>query len=463
MNKKLEKMSEKKLASGWEYRNTVLIRLPKDNEPCFEWKQSVIALEFDGVLVQSRSKGQSRKIADFELLHPLDLLKEQSKYASIVIISNQKSVGAGKLSKSLMQARFDKFMEVAAAQDIPCIGLFATCENCFAKPHTGLWKLLASMYVRNRYHVPDPKMSIYVGCNAGRLTTYTNSIWGANTKDAGYEDRAFASNNNLKFWTSDVFFHLSDYDLKLNPRDYPLRVASKKEKKEESVTDRLDPNRIIKKMSLKKQEILPIIKKKPTRQWEYPSDVIRRDELDELVEIHNQSASSLTNIAKALKKFESTMVMVLMIGPPGSGKSTLAEHICKMLTLDYKSCFIVSGTKRSCQKLVREYIRNEVNFIVDNCNQSAAIRGEYINMIKNEGYAVLMVDVKISDRLARHLSYFRTETSTDFSICDIPYTSYTSFNKKYEPAAPGEFSGELQIIEWTTTLPHDKPQFWMIY
>ncbi len=446
-------MEEKKLPSGWEYRNTVLIRTPKDNEPKFQWHSSVLAFEFDGVLIQS--KAQSKVIADFELLHPLDSLKEYTSGVSIVVLSNQKNVGTGKISKALMQARFDKFIEAASALGIPCIGLFSTKTNCFCKPHTGLWRLLTSMYIRKGRDPPDPKSSVYVGNNAGRIATYSTSIWGANPKDISYIDRAFASNIGIKFWTPDAFFNITEYDLKLNPRDFPVKVLKKKEEKTKPVE--LDPNRVIKKNKS------VTTKKKPTRQWEYPADVMKRDELDELVSMHKASASSMKSISDAIKKFESTMIMVLLIGPPGSGKSTIAEYVKNLLSSDYKSCFIVSGLKSTCKKAIKEYLRNEVNFIVDNCNQSAAMRKEYIDLVKNEGYAVLMIDIKISDRLARHLSFYSTEVSSDFSHCDVPNATFAAFNKKYDPASSDEIDGELPIVEWITTLPYTSPQFWMIY
>lgn len=211
----------------WQDRNTVLIRTPS----VYDWKPSVIGFSLDGTLVRNKSGNPlPRNEKDWVFIHDntLDKLVEVSQFASIVIITHDKRIGLGKIGKHVYRNRVDRIATELHKVGVECIAIVGTRMNCFSKPHTKLWKLLQSMYERARKPAPVAAKSIYVGDMGGHLASKQGSVWGTQTKDVAYYDRAFAHNVGMRYWSPHVFFHIEKYDSKLNPKDFPSNLHLKR-------------------------------------------------------------------------------------------------------------------------------------------------------------------------------------------------------------------------------------------
>ncbi len=497
----------------WDDRNTVLIRTPES----YEWKESVIGFSLDGTLIRNKTGNPiPRNEKDWEFIYSntLDKLVEISKFVSVVIIAHDKRIGAGKISKSTYRKRVDRIMDVFSHKGIECIVIVSTRMNCFSKPHTKLWKLLMSLYQRARRSPPVAKKSIYVGDMGGHLASKTGSIWDAQPKDSAYYDRAFAHNIGMRYWSPHVFFNMELYDSKLNPKDFSLRpstakkVLSDDDDDDDELSDskpKILENAISKiigptvtpsstRMASKlPSTVTPSSRtakaaqttKMPYRQWSY-KEALSRDELDDFVLTHTAEETNPADIEVVLDKFASAHIMVIFIGPSGSGKSTLAAKLPNMIQNRNRkrgnilnTCFTVDpnelGSKRRCVKTVKEHIKGEADIIIDACNPSMFERREYIGLIGDGSYAVLIIKMEMADRLAHHMTCMRVETTDSFTMEETPLTSYVAYNKKYQDPTEDEIgdygsdsdsdneNNEIAMIRFTPPLPSSHPAFWLIY
>lgn len=511
------------MANIWQDRHTVMIKLPADNK-AFKWKESTICFSLDGTLVKTKTGNAiPRNDKDWEFIYDNTVMKlrEMNKYASIVIMSCEKNIGAGKISKHIYQKRVCSILDALEQGGVYPIVIISTKSNKFSKPYSGLWRVLKSLYDRCNASL-NHALSIYVGAMGGHAASSITSVWGQLAKDKGHYDRAFAHNVGMRYKHPDVFFNVEMYNHKLNPKDFSLRPVRKLKITNRHYDDDNDANTDVDvnmDNETKTQNPIAILgpvvsmsgrdritggglgstitpskktaaatkselanehhqhqQRIPYRQWKYGDSVLTRDELDELVLTHTAEQTSLGSITSIIEKFKSARLMIILVGPPGSGKSTLAsilrEYILRRRKSLMETCFIVNPvelkSKRKAVKIAGDHIRGEASVIIDGYNSSSAERAEYIQLVHDENYAVVIIKMEISDRLAYHLNCFNVETSNEFDKDTIPLASYVTYNKKYQDPDMVECSDrdvdvEAAIIKYTPRLPSDNGAFWFIY
>lgn len=477
---------------NWQERNGVLLKVDKD----FDWKEAVVCVSVDGCLAKTRTgRSTPRNEKDWVLLYDnvISKLKEIAMYASIVILTHDKKIGSGKISKAVYCRRLDRIL---GAIGIPNVCIIGIKSNCFSKPYTRLWLLLRSLYTKNSKILPNTSKSVYIGEMGGHLASRLGSVWGPQPKDASYYDRAFASNVGIRYWSPDVLFNFEKYDSKLNPKNYPLKPAPKKNtesgsdtdsdasttsRKSGTIADLLGPTisrpaavvtpggglgSVVKKNRIRKKDKIPF------RQWSY-GDALSTEELKDYEIDHKAGATSLDDIKNIINKCGYARICVMLVGCPGSGKSTLATNIASIIedrNISRRDMFatcmtIGNGTHKSMLRDMKSHVKGGADIIIDTSLPSSAIRGDFIKIIEKYGsrYSLVIIRMIIADRLAQHLTHYRVQESSDFSIEAAPDSAYILYNKKYQDPSPVEYKSETYLVKFIPSLPSDKPSFWYVY
>jgi DNA 3'-phosphatase len=466
----------------WQEKHTVLFR---ENDR-YDWKENAVCFSLDQVLVKTRSDKsipRNDKDWEFKYANTVDRLQKCKKTGySIIILTNDKSIGMGKISKSVYCQRIDNILEVLSGVGVEPLVIIGTKNNSFSKPYTRLWKVLVSMYKREGKKI-NAASSIYVGEMGGRLASKVGSVWGQQSKDPSYEDRAFSKNIGLRYFSSHEFFNQNLYDFKLNPESYPLTPAPKKvavvtATDSDNDNDNDSDDGVKKKGKKGKKPIediqLDTITGKeetlmPRRRYTF-GDALMSDELKELELVYKDEAVPISEINDKLLLFKSPYILVIFIGPPGSGKSTLARHVLEMINKRSRAlgrddcCFIINkGTVKGTVAEMKRHIKGGADIIIDRCCPSTADRMMYLNLIHNHDYGVLIIKMEISDRLSKHLTCVRIETSSQLDIEPVPASAYIKYNKKFQDPSETEYSGEIAMIRYTPILNTSEPAFWFLY
>lgn len=192
---------DKKFNTRWKQVDSLILY----RDPNFQFKSNVIILELDNCLIEHLA---TRKVYDFhgeskvKLLGDVFVQKilEKSQDESIVILSNQ--IDRSQLNLDAIKR---KTYALYSQTKLVFMMFCATKEDKFAKPHTGLWRLL------NKYFWQNGQINI------GRALVISNSggqkierIMSNGDGKVSYSsdvDRMFAYNIGMKFQTIDEFLY----------------------------------------------------------------------------------------------------------------------------------------------------------------------------------------------------------------------------------------------------------------
>lgn len=165
----------------------------------------IAGFDLDYTLIKPKSNRRFPKDEnDWKFLFGKDTkekLIEVSKTHRIVIFTNQKGISKGKLTVDELQNKLNNFFkELNINADV----LISTKNDFYRKPLTGMW----DFYKKTRKNKISKKNSFYVGDAAGRI--YSEKLSNSKfRKDHSADDKYFAHNIKLNFFTPEEFFNIN--------------------------------------------------------------------------------------------------------------------------------------------------------------------------------------------------------------------------------------------------------------
>lgn len=168
-------------------------------------KSDVACFDLDYTLIKPKSnrkfpKDENDWIFLFGKITKNKLI-EISKSHRIVIFTNQKGISMGKITIKELQ---NKLTNIFVNLDIDADVLVSTKNDFYRKPLTGMW----DFYKKTRINKISKKISFYVGDAAGRV--FSEKLSNSKFKqDHTSDDKFFAYNIKLNFFTPEEFFNVS--------------------------------------------------------------------------------------------------------------------------------------------------------------------------------------------------------------------------------------------------------------
>lgn len=180
----------------------------------------VALFDMDDTLIVNKL---GRRVSDWEWFSPTVPIKLRALKAEgyrIVIASNQLGVSIGVVNLKDLQT---KIQEMSADAGVEMSALLSTKKDKFRKPEVGMW-----FFVVNTLNTKAIEASncFFVGDLAGRPA-------GPNRpKDQSDDDKKFALNCGLKFYTPEEMFPAEELDQSqsLSPDEFPETVLEEPEK-----------------------------------------------------------------------------------------------------------------------------------------------------------------------------------------------------------------------------------------
>lgn len=421
----------------WKDDSGLLVRISNihQNEPEFLYYNKIAGFSFNNTLIKlktgmANNQRDAWKPLNNKVISKLVEIHEQQY--SIVIFSNQMDIAKGKYSKDDLKYKFDEFVKLVFKKNIPILGFFSLEKNFCQKPYTGMWKIMESLYRKNKYPLPNRDKSIFIGNLGGRRSLYRK--YAKRSSDSSYIDRAFAYNVSMKYKTPEMFFN-----------DEKIR-----------------------------------------REWKYGDYILSKEEM---LQIQSESQNKeYTNVFNHGVKYfikssfgDLKQFLIIMVGPPKSSKSSLVNYIVD----DTKDCVERKKIKpwtvidpmsfsnknsyslKKCSTKITEEITYGNSVIVDGINGTTECRASYIDLVKDfDNIGILMIEMRVSLKLAKHLNHMKVEMSNDFNITPTANTSFMKFNREYERPLIKEFLDinpkRVNIIYYPFLLVNMK-EFWFIY
>lgn len=200
----------------WKW-NTKEIGLVWGKTSDFTGGDKIAMFDMDGTLITTkRGKGFPRSADDWKFFSenvPEKIQEKHSEGYSIVIASNQKGVSTGNTNPKTIQTKIQNFSKEFGT---PMCALFATGDDEFRKPMTGMWDFYNENL--NEGEEISKEDSFYVGDAAGRKKNKKRK-----RNDFSSGDRMFAVNVGIEFYTPEMFFLGENDDLSsLPPNLYDL-------------------------------------------------------------------------------------------------------------------------------------------------------------------------------------------------------------------------------------------------
>ncbi|XP_076634211.1 polynucleotide kinase 3'-phosphatase isoform X1 [Colletes latitarsis] len=163
-------------------------------------RSKIAAYDMDGTLITTRSGLVFPKnYDDWQLIYPSvsgKLKKLHSSGYKIVIFTNQKGIGTGKLSVKCFKKKIEN---ITRRIGVPMQVFIATGSSIYRKPAIGMWQKLKE---NNDSVSIDKDDSFYVGDAAGRPKNWAPG----KKKDHSLVDRLLALNLGLQFHTPEEHF-----------------------------------------------------------------------------------------------------------------------------------------------------------------------------------------------------------------------------------------------------------------
>ncbi|KAK9296462.1 hypothetical protein QLX08_009518 [Tetragonisca angustula] len=165
-----------------------------------ESRSKIAAYDMDGTLIKTKSGLVFPKDCDdWQLIYP-DVPKKLRKLHNdgykIVVFTNQKSIGSGKVNPKFFK---NKVRNIVQKIGVPMQIFIATGSDIYRKPAIGMWQQLKK---KNDSISIDKDSSFYVGDAAGRPKNWSPG----RKKDHSSVDRLLALNLGLKFYTPEEYF-----------------------------------------------------------------------------------------------------------------------------------------------------------------------------------------------------------------------------------------------------------------
>lgn len=169
-------------------------------------KKNIAAFDMDYTLIKPKSNRVFPKDEnDWKFLFgnlTIKKLREINETHQITIFTNQKGLSTGKTTINQISK---KITDIENDLKINFDVLISTKSDYYRKPLTGMWRF----YKKTRKISISKKKSFYVGDAAGRIYK-NNSFKGKVKKDHSNDDRYFAFNIKLQFFTPEQFFGIND-------------------------------------------------------------------------------------------------------------------------------------------------------------------------------------------------------------------------------------------------------------
>lgn len=333
-------------------------------------RTKVSAFDLDDTLITpTENKKFSVTSSDWEFYdnsHNIDIIKTKllSLYNDdyiIVIFTNQKGIGSGKLNINIWM---EKISNMCNKLNIPIIILASLTDNMYRKPMLGLW----DMFLKIMQNSINIDASFYCG-DAGGCPMRDIKIIGT-------------KNENYKITLKKDF---SDTDLK-----FALNIGIMFIHRDEFV------------FGHKNNMIMP----------NYP------------LKLYNDNFMKLFFQTDAYPKFvPNHQEIVIMIGMPASGKSSyvkqyIINHGYVHINQD------VLKTQKKCISMCIQNLENNKSIVIDNTNPNKSTRKVFIDIAKKYGVKCKCIYFNIDKDLAKHNNYFRSYINNINIIPDIVYNIY---------------------------------------
>eukprot|EP01127_Copromyxa_protea_P000063 TRINITY_DN1005_c0_g1_i2.p1 TRINITY_DN1005_c0_g1~~TRINITY_DN1005_c0_g1_i2.p1 ORF type:complete len:542 (+),score=105.58 TRINITY_DN1005_c0_g1_i2:2337-3962(+) len=350
-----------------------------------EGRTKVAAFDMDSTLITTRSGARfPLSEDDWQWLYPNipgELSRLYNEEYSIIIFTNQHGVSKGNVPLSDIT---NKIQNMSNSIQVPIEAYIATSRDGFRKPNTGMWEAMKKL------QKVDKENSFFVGDAAGRPARDDRK------KDFSCDDRKFASNVGVTFYTESEFFCNV-------PKEH-----------------------------FTWGEILP-------------TDILSTPDQ---VQDYNQRFSQYAR--------PNIQEMILNIGPPASGKSTFT----KKFLIPNGYMWINQDTYKTAEKcytFASQALADKRSVAIDNTNPDRKSREKWITLAKqyNIPVRVLLFDTPLE--VAHHLNKYR-EKLTDGQTAAVPEIAYAVFKSRYEAPELSEGIQEITKVPFVVALDNEQEQ-----
>jgi DNA 3'-phosphatase len=303
-------------------------------DPLFDPRLEIIAYDFDDTLVSLRTS--------VPLAGRKEVLQQQSQSYNIVVFSNQKGIVDGKTTDAEVRKLMDEFRDHIGC---PISFLYASMDDCYRKPATGMISLL--IHLTQLTH----PILWYCGDAAGRRGDFNIS------------DLYFANNAGIPFCTPEQVFNGKKYQP-------PNKIDSLYQR-----DTWVDGWQIV------DYPVVPII------------------ELSEVIKDIKEAISIPGVLA------EGGGAMIIMVGAQGSGKSTVSNAIANQM--GYR--VINNDSSRSKNKAGphNTVLRGLPGIVIDNTNTKEEIRRQWMELAYANGFRIVVVSFELTKPEVVHLTKYR--------------------------------------------------------
>jgi bifunctional polynucleotide phosphatase/kinase len=389
---------ENEYSKNWKSIGTLLI-YKSDN---FQFKSSVIITDLDDCIIPYIS---AKKIYDkynkYDITIHTDLitqLKKENSDKSIIVLTNQDNTS--KLNIDMIKRKVETFIEKT---QIPILIFCALKNNKFAKPHTGMWKLLNVYY--KKYGSCSICNSLVISDEGGLITEKTTKkgIYSSkiNVTDI---DRAFANNINSKYNTIDEYLGLVDK----KPFRWNMNIIS------------------------------PEVRE------------LYCDEIERYMKERNNNILDLKNlynnfIFKELAQFNieefiNDTFAIIILGPPRGGKTTVAKNIVtKWKNSNFGNTHaieLLSQNDMTNRKRLNQYTKlldDRISVIIDGDCHISNVQNQYVRIAHERKIPILFIEVNPGIEMAKVLNHAAVEDAGDENTIlykDDVFNIYKSLYKR---------------------------------
>jgi len=351
------------MSDDWKEEDSVIYKCYKTQTP----NKKIAGFDLDDTLIRPKGKAKFPKNEDdwqfkFTFI-PSKLKKLVEEGYNVVIFSNQNGFSRidSKKNSKVKEMQFKiKMDNIFKAMDIP-ISIFCAVEkDKFRKPCKGMWNKYLEQF--NKVDI-DYENSFFCGDAAGRPEGWKSNA----KKDFSDNDRKFAMNCNLKFYTPDEYF--------MNEKPATFKLSS-------------DPN---------------TLKDKKVSLYE-PSD-------------------------KELIPKDKHTEMIIFVGYPGSGKSHFAKkYIIPEGYVHINQDILKTADK--CLKTTENELKLKHSVVIDNTNPSQDKRVKYIDIAKKLNIPVRCFKFETNEDISLHNNKYRQIIKGETLIPNIAYRFYNSNYKE---------------------------------
>lgn len=351
--------------------------------PNFKFSQKVIITELEnGLLMPNADCEIFRTHGKTFNIKPIseEFVKSAARPdVSLVILSNQ--IKASAMGIVAIKIKLEQFIK---KYNIPVLAFFALKPNRYAKPCTGMWKILHTYY-RTKGQA-SINAALLVSNNGGRTLAVKDKI----KCDRGDFDRAFAHNCDIKYM---------------------------------SVTEYLGRN---------------------SERFEWSRKYIAPELRAALIEKIN-SLPQFDIIAKINPEI---LNIICVYGAPRSGKTTyITETIDKFneVYTDINLLPIIDTVKRAFKR-AESILKDENSVIIEGHCTTAAQRAIWTDLGKKYTAQVLFVEVDPGISMAHIFNYAAVEKASNEHVMLYPDSAYYTYKSDLEhPDAPLVYHPKIQV------------------